>query len=233
MDMSNEVFFFRSVSRSGIQKAQRIQAPTFEIAHEKALDKFSHIITKRKTMDLMTALERAAKASATTKKAYYIILEEDGECSVGTAPLKGATHKFVAGAEDKTFKPKQTEDERPEKAIEETTSKSDKKVVPLPKEKTKSTSKTMETKPKKATKKVAKKAAKKTVKAKAPKGEARVYAPKPGEKKVNISIKDMIAGIKKGFRYRDPQGVFQSEAYLKTRANQDYVRDGMWVVKPA
>lgn len=50
-------------------------------------------------------------------------------------------------------------------------------------------------------------------------------------KQVDISIKDMRAGIRKGFQYRDPQGVIQTEKYMATRAKQDHVRTGMWVAK--
>jgi hypothetical protein len=50
-------------------------------------------------------------------------------------------------------------------------------------------------------------------------------------KTVSISIKDMRAGIKKGFQYRDPQGVIQTENYMSTRARQDHVRDGIYVAK--
>lgn len=50
-------------------------------------------------------------------------------------------------------------------------------------------------------------------------------------KAVSISIKDMRAGIKKGFQYRDPQGVIQTENYMSTRARQDHVRDGIFVAK--
>lgn len=80
------------------------------------------------------------------------------------------------------------------------------------------------------TKKVA--AKKKAAPKKATKKVSRKVAPKEGGKKVNISIKAMIANTKKGFVYRDPQGVKQTIAYMEKRANQDYVREGMWEYKP-
>lgn len=78
------------------------------------------------------------------------------------------------------------------------------------------------------TKKVAKKAAaKKTKKAPAKKGNFEAG------KVVSISIKDMRANIKKGYVYRDPQGVIQTEKYMATRAKQDHVREGMHEYKPS
>src|SRR6476620_481782 len=78
---NNEVFIFRSKTRSGRQKIRKISAPTFELAKEKAILQFSNVIYfKPKPMDLMTAIERAKKASKDAKKPYYIILDgEDGE----------------------------------------------------------------------------------------------------------------------------------------------------------
>lgn len=56
-------------------------------------------------------------------------------------------------------------------------------------------------------------------------GATRVFEP---GKIVSISIKDMINNInKKLYYYRDPQGVRQTVKYMKTRANQEYVREGM------
>jgi len=100
-----EEFYFRSVSKHGNQKLRRIRAETFELAKEKAIEKFSHILYFKQKMDLQTALDRAAKASKLGKP-YYITVEEDGECSIQTAPLGTVTHKFVGGIEDNNFKPK-------------------------------------------------------------------------------------------------------------------------------
>lgn len=50
-------------------------------------------------------------------------------------------------------------------------------------------------------------------------------------RKVNISIKAMRIGLKKGFIYRDPQGIKQTEKYMATRKNQDLVREGMYESK--
>jgi len=54
-----------------------------------------------------------------------------------------------------------------------------------------------------------------------------------GAKIVAISIKDMRAGLKNGIKYYDPQGVSQNETYLASRANQDYIREGMQELKPS
>lgn len=103
--IDEDVFIFRSKSRSGRQRIQKIRAPSFELAKEKAILQFSDILYfKQKPMDLVTALARATKASKDAKKSYYVLYDgDDGECSVGTAPLRGATHKFVNGIEDKSF----------------------------------------------------------------------------------------------------------------------------------
>lgn len=104
--MENEIFIFRSKSKTGIQRVRKVHGETFELAKEKAILNFSNILySKQKPMDLITAIQRAKKASLTAKKAYYIIAEEDGECSVSTAPLSGVTHKFTNGEMDKGFKP--------------------------------------------------------------------------------------------------------------------------------
>jgi len=123
----NETFFFRSVRANGRQTLQRIRAETFELAKEKALYRFSHIKHFKQTMDLVTALERAAKASLQTKKPYYISVEEDGECTVSTAPVGTVTHKFTNGLEDKTFKVKGAAPEVKEAPVTE--EKSNKKMI--------------------------------------------------------------------------------------------------------
>lgn len=87
-------------------------------------------------------------------------------------------------------------------------------------------------------KKVAKKSPKKVAKKVAKKAPAKKLTPKTAKKfapgkVVKISIADMIKNMKKGFYYRDPQGVRQTEAYMKTRANQEYVREGMHEYKEA
>lgn len=98
-----EEHIFRSVTRTGIQKLRKIKAETFELAKEKAIELYSHIKYFKQTMDLQTALARAAKASLSGRPYYIIVDEEEGECSVNTAPIGTATHKFVKGVEDKTF----------------------------------------------------------------------------------------------------------------------------------
>jgi hypothetical protein len=80
--------------------------------------------------------------------------------------------------------------------------------------------------PKKAAKKVAVKkvAAPKKEKVAKVNGSKRVFEP---GKLVDISIADMRSNMKKGFFYRDPQGVRQTESYMSTRQKQDHVRTGM------
>jgi hypothetical protein len=113
--MVQEQFIFRSVSKGGRQRVRKVNASTFEIAKEKAIDQFSHIIHfKQKTMDLNTAVKRAKEASKKTQRTHYIINDGDGECSINTAPLSGVMDKYVNGERDKNFKPHATD------AIEDT-----------------------------------------------------------------------------------------------------------------
>lgn len=232
--MITEEFYFRSVSQHGNQKLRRIRAETFEVALEKAIDLYKHVLYFKKTMDLKTALERAKAASLKTKRPYYITVEEDGEdageCSVQTAPIGTVTHKFVNGLEDKTFTAKKSE-RKPISAneIPEEISPIESQVVNK-----KSNSKKVETKkvakktaPKKAAKKVEKKVAKVKKEAKPRKINWKEPATKGAwGNRTKKSIAEMVANTKKGtHQYRDPQGVIQSAEYMKSRANQEYVRE--------
>ncbi|HKC04605.1 MAG TPA: hypothetical protein VKC54_01930 [Patescibacteria group bacterium] len=235
---SDELFIFRSESRSGRQRVQKIRAPSFELAKEKAILQFSNIFYfKPKPMDLLTALSRAAKASKDAKKTYYIILDgEDGECSIGTAPLRGATHKFVAGKEDKSFfanhaKAAQEEYEKPKAKSLPAQSEKAKKLIgqKTAKESAEEDSKNSKNKKDKSMDKlVAKKSAKKVAKK-----SAKPAKKNSGDwgKKVTMTNKEMTAKIKKGYVYRNSTGVNKTK-YIPERPNQDLVNEDYFESKP-
>lgn len=174
-------------------------------------------------MDLLNARKKAIELSQKEKRKQYIIVDEQtGECSVNHAPLRGTIAGYLNGAEFE-FK---TIVQVPEKKVvtKPITKTTEEKAAPVKAATKSKTENKVETKVKsKPTKKVAAK------KVAAKKATNKVV---PG-KKVNISIADMITNSKKGFVYRDPQGVRQSVEYMKGRANQEYVREGMYESKEA
>ena len=176
-----------------------------------------------KTMDLVSAHKEVKLISKKDKKVQYFVILEDSEFVVkkfDAVKPKDEVYSVWRGGV-KIDEPKNEQAEIVEEVIEpvETKNKS---------EKVNSTK--METKTKKAkpAKKAAKKVATKKV-AKKSNGTKRVFTP---GKVVSISIADMIKNTKKGFVYRDPQGIIQSVKYNESRANQDYVREGMHEYKP-
>lgn len=237
--IDEDVFIFRSKTRSGRQRIQKIRAPSFELAKEKAILQFSDILYfKPKPMDLVTALARAAKASKDTKKSYYIILDgEDGECSIGTAPLRGATHKFVNGAEDKSFfanhaKAIQEGYEKPKAKSLPAQSDKAKKLIgqKTAKESAEEDSKT-KNKKEKSMEKGAKKSAKKSAKPAKKSAAKKASGSADWGKKVTMSNKEMTAKIKKGYVYRNSAGVNKTK-YIPERPNQELVNENYFESKP-
>lgn len=164
-------------------------------------------------MDLLSAKRDAQVESKKLKKTVYVIVDDEGECTTSGAPLKGAIFAYTKGAESPL----------PPDAAKAASEKG-KTSKPLTETK-KQNNKTMATK---------KAAAKKATKKSAPKKSTGFDKndKKTWGKKVNVSIKAMRDGLKKGFVYRDPQGVKQTEAYMSTRANQDFVREDMYLSGP-
>lgn len=168
-------------------------------------------INQQSNMDLINAQKEALKLSKLKKKELvYVILEEDefrvtqdvdiDKDDIYSTWRGGA--KIDSPHENKLIEEKENKESKTENKMETKTKKSAKKTAVK----------------KVATKKIAKKAIKKA------NGTARKFEP---GKVLSISIADMRAKMKKGFYYRDPQGVRQTENYMKTRAKQDYVREGM------
>lgn len=238
---NNEVFIFRSVGKGGRQKVHKISASSFELAKEKAILKFSDVIHfKQKPMDLMTARKRAAKASLDAKRSYYVIYDGDGdgECSVNTAPLRGAAHKFVNGVEDKNYKPTKQEEEKPKSKTLPAQSARAKKLVDAKTAKESaeedSTEETNITKNKMekvaVKKKVAAKPAKK-VAAKKSAAKKAVKASGDWGKKVTMTNAEMSKKIKQGYVYRNSMGVNKTK-YIPERPNQELVNADYYESKP-
>jgi hypothetical protein len=244
----DEVFIFRSVTRNGLQRVRKVISSSFELAKEKAILAYSDIIYfKPKTMDLMTARDRAAKASKTTKRPHYVIYDGDGdgECSVNTAPLRGSAHKFVLGVEDKSYKPKaiDEEQERPKhKSLPAGSAKAQKLInAKTAKESAEDDSENEETikTEKQMTKDIKKavKAGKVAGKNPAPKKAVKkstgkkASGPADWGKKVTMTNKEMTAKIKKGFVYRNSTGQNKTK-YIPERPNQELVNEDYFESKP-
>lgn len=168
-------------------------------------------------MDIISAKVEAAQQSKRSGKKVYIIADEDGECTLNNAPLKGTIAVYSNGSEVEPEAETSSPAQSPKPDKEE-------KKSPVKKEMEKKSAPVKKGTAKKAVKKVA------TKKVAAKKSSGNKFE---GGKKVDISIKDMLAKTKKGFYYRDPQGVRQSEAYLAGRTNQEYVREGMYEFAPS
>lgn len=56
-------------------------------------------ITHAKNMDLISAKVEAAKLSRSEHKKKYIIVDDEGECFIDNAPLKGVLHCYNNGSE--------------------------------------------------------------------------------------------------------------------------------------
>lgn len=222
-------FLIRGPTRSARVKMVKLEAVSFRHAMLKAfaLYPIKFINFKfAKNMDLISANAEAKKASMDGKQ-RFVISHKNQECSVEfnepshigdvlhAVWLKGKKVKeSIEAPTTKQPAKRMSEQIMEEAAIIEQAEKENKIIN--------------KTKPKQVmTKKAVKKVAPKKV------AHKKVAGSESWGKQVSISIKDMRAGIKKGFAYRDPQGVIQSEKYLATRAKQDHVRDGMYVSKAA
>lgn len=215
-------------------KAVVIEAASLESALDRVLAKnpskwvktthARNIQTYLNNMDLINA-QKEAKATSKSKKneLVYIVLVDD-EFEVRTGDKVDIDKDDIYSTWRNGIKI-----DAPEGKKQEPT-----ELPPLQKGKKQEVKIINETKTTNEMKKVSKKSAVKKVstkKAAAPK-KAKKAASKgsrefePG-KVVSISIADMRKNMKKGFYYRDPQGVRQTEKYMATRANQDWVREGM------
>lgn len=165
-------------------------------------------------MDLINA---QAKAKADSKKEkdtlYYVILEEDEFEVLRFDKLKDSHDVYSVwrgGVKIESPNGKKEQVEAPAKASQKSSNNQNSNIM----------------------KKTAKKsAAKKSASKKTSKGAGKKRNFTPG-KIVSISIADMRKNLKKGYEYRDPQGVIQTEKYMATRAKQDHVREGMHEYKP-
>lgn len=211
-----------------------IRAPGRKNAVDRVLSLYPNkFVTLKQSMamDLINAQEEAKKLSSNEKDTIFHLILEDDEFVVKrydtTKEGDDIYSTWRSGKKIETVKPdpkvKKEKAEAPVKAsaVKDTTNE-EKKMKKIKKSAPKKAAKKVA--PKKAAKKVAKKAAKKS----APK----VTKKFEGAKIVSISIKDMRANLKKGYVYRDPQGVIQTEKYMATRAKQDHVREGMQEFKP-
>jgi hypothetical protein len=177
-------------------------------------------------MDLLSAKKEAIEKSKKEKRTVYIVVDGDGECSVHGAPLKGSIAAYNKGSEV-ALPPNAAADQENSEALLK--GKKAKSSGPKSDDKTKINEK-MATVKKSAPKKAEKKTKTSTEK-KSATGFDKANKATWG-KKVDVSIKKMREGLKKGFIFRDPQGVKQTEEYMKGRANQDFVRKGMYQSGP-
>jgi hypothetical protein len=163
-------------------------------------------------MDLISAIDEAKAKSLKNKAKVYIILGEDGECSLSNAPLAGVTHAFSKGQEvplpdvTKIKKAKVEQEENVSASAEETPKK----------QKVNSKSKTNK---KMATSKKAK-PAKKAAKKSATKDRPAVKG-----KAVAMKIKDVIKAIKAGKNVYSRAGFKLNLAKTEARPDHDKERE--------
>lgn len=172
-------------------------------------------------MDLISAQVEAAKLSKTKRKelVYIVLVEDEFKVTTEVDIDKDDIYStWRAGVK--------IEEPHADKQAEAKEAKASKQTKNETTEQMETKTKTAKKSAKKAAKKVAKKSAVKKVS----NGVKRAFEP---GKVVNISIADMRKNLKKGYLYRDPQGVIQTEKYMATRAKQDHVRTGMHEYKPA
>jgi hypothetical protein len=195
------------------------KAETYVQAVDKACEKFPNKFvnySNAKRMDLQSAKMLAVKTSGQKREQrFYIVETRNGEFEVRPEPAKkpgGNWAVYKNGSEIQLTKEEDDELNYGKRRI----TKEGKAVTTQPAEQKKA-SKHLSTQ---------QSAAAANADTMAKKGAA-VKAKETTAKKVDISIKDMRANLKKGFVYRDPQGVKQTEKYMATRKNQDHVREGM------
>jgi hypothetical protein len=176
-------------------------------------------------MDLQSAKMLAVKTSGQKREQrFYIVETRNGEFEVRPEPAKkpgGNWAVYKNGSEIQLTKEEDDELNYGKRRI----TKEGKAVTTQPAEQKKA-SKHLSTQQSAAAANADTMEKKQTKKAPVKKVAA-VKAKETTAKKVDISIKDMRANLKKGFVYRDPQGVKQTEKYMATRKNQDHVREGM------
>lgn len=216
-------FLIRGPTKYARVKLIKIEAHGFRNALLKAFARYpvKYVNFKfARNMDLISAKAEAKKASM-DGKTRYVASHKDGECTVEVdEPGKAGDVLHAVFVKGKEVKESIATPSKPAKRVSEQIME---EAEALEQSENKTSNKKQ--KPTMKTKKVVKKAAKKVAVKKPAKAE--------WGKVVSISIADMRAGIKKGKVYRDPQGVIQSEAYMKTRAKQNYVREGMYESKAA
>jgi len=236
-----------------------VTAKKFSNALSRALSLYPNKFLKTqfaKRMDLVSAQDEAKKLSLRSAHKQFVVLLKSGDFEVENAlsiepkmdiysvwhkgkKVEGPVAKIKLSPQDEEETPVAKAPKRAELPTKKELSKEVKQSNKETKQKEQET-KTTEIMTTKTKKSPAKKAApKKLVKA-VNKSTTPVKGKKPasikkieGAKIVAISIKDMRAGLKKGFKYYDPQGVSQNETYLASRANQEYIREGMQELKPS
>lgn len=83
-------------------KVHKISAPCLSNALDRVTTRHPNKlinITHAKNMDLISAKVEAAKTSRTEHRKIYIIVDDEGECSLNHAPLKGVLHCYNNGSE--------------------------------------------------------------------------------------------------------------------------------------
>jgi hypothetical protein len=161
-------------------------------------------------MDLINAQALAKANSKKTKDTQYFVILNDDEFEVKDfKTVKPNDDVYSVWRNGIKIDSPEGKSEQPEKSSDKVKTNNKKETVMS----------TTKTKPAK--------------KAKAKKSPAKGTRKFEAGKIVDISIADMRAKMKKGYTYRDPQGILQPESYLKTRAKQDHVRTGMHEYKPA
>jgi hypothetical protein len=219
-------------------KLVKIRAPNLSNALDRVTTKHPNKIINVKfarNMDLISAKVEAAKQSrATGKKVYIIVDENDGECSLSNAPLRGVLHCYNNGSEiydtgdmqegdatkaraNKRSKKIPAQSQKAKELIEkkEATASS---VANSEKEVKTKKEKVMATKP-------AKKAAQK--KAKAVKNAVKKEVKAPAGEKKKISVANILSLLKKGhriYRQKSPHYPFQYPR-LKDYANKEKVME--------
>ncbi len=173
-------------------------------------------------MDLITCKVDAADLSKKNGKAVYIVVDEEGECSLENAPLKGVIAKYKGGQEV----PLNGEDEIVDGAEQvkalKAKAKEDKKLKQKEVKAAASEKATANSKTKKMATETKKKPAKKVAAKKAPAKKVNNDDKFPVQKgaKKTLTIKEIRAGIKKGFAYYNEANRPLPEGYLSKMTDQ-------------
>lgn len=208
-----------------------IPSTTFSGALDRILEKYpaKFVVTKyAKNMELLKAREEAKKLSKGGKKVYIVVDEKNGDCEVGSAPLRGSLYRYINGKEDEDFVPSTASIEVAKKVSQGKLKEQIKsgKLKPL-KSKTDSAEKESTNN---QNNKIMSKESKKPAKKEAPKKSAK--SEKDWGKVVNLTNAQMTAKIKKGYVYRDPKGVNKTK-YIPERPNQEAKMEGYYEQAPS